>query len=102
MVKCAHKFKDWGVVANIVCYRKYDKEFNIINAKIKRLQLDACAIEQDHALCEQQLEALRCTEGLTHLKGLGPKSACAKWGLCFTDDKDDEEHTCINCCGCQF
>jgi hypothetical protein len=96
MVECAHKFDDWGVAANILCYREYNKEFNIINTKIKQLQLDASAIEQDHALCKQQLKASRCTEGLAHLKGLGPKSICAKWGTHFTDDEDDEECTHIN------
>jgi hypothetical protein len=96
MVKCTCKFKDWGVTMDIVHYHEYDKEFNTINVKFKRLQLDACTIDQDHALCKQQLKVSRCTEGLTHLKGLGPKSAHTKWGLHFTDDKDDEEHTHIN------
>jgi hypothetical protein len=93
MVECACKFEDWGVAVDLICYQEYDEEFNIINAKIKRLQLDACAVEQDHALCEQRLKVPRCAEGLTHLKGLGPKSTCTKWGIHFTDDEDDEECT---------
>jgi hypothetical protein len=35
MVECACKFDDWGVVADILHYREYDKEFNTINVKIK-------------------------------------------------------------------
>jgi hypothetical protein len=53
MVECVCKFKDWGVAADLVCYQEYDKEFNTINAKIKRLQLNACTVEQDCVLCEQ-------------------------------------------------
>jgi hypothetical protein len=102
MVKCACKFEDWGIAVDLICYWEYDEEFNTINTKIKRLQLDVCAIDQDRALCEQQLEASRCAEGLTHLEGLGLKSAHTKWGLYFTDNNDDEEHVCINCSGCQF
>jgi hypothetical protein len=96
MVECAHKFNDWGVAADLLYYYEYNKEFNILNTKIKRLQLDASTIEQDHSLCEQWLKALRCAEGLTHLKGLGPKSACAKWGTCFMDNEDDEDCVRVN------
>jgi hypothetical protein len=81
---------NWGIAADLLCYQEYDKEYQKIHAKIHRLQLDTSTIEQDHALCEQQLKALRCTEGLAHLKGLGPKSTCAKWGTCFTNDKEDD------------
>jgi hypothetical protein len=92
MVECAHKFKDWGVTADLLHYCKYDTELTTTNAKIHQLQLDAATIEQDHAICEQHLKALRCTEGLAHLKGLGPKSTYAKWGTHFTDDKEDNKH----------
>jgi hypothetical protein len=97
MVKCAQKMDNWGVATNLLHYHKYDEEHQKINAKIHRLQLDTSTVEQDHALCEQQLEASRCTEGLTHLKGLGPKSTCAKWGTHFTDNEDKEIHLRTNC-----
>jgi hypothetical protein len=93
---------DWGIAADLLHYREYDKEYQKIHAKIHRLQLDASTIEQDHALCEQHLEVLRCAEGLTHLKGLGPKSACVKWGIHFTNDEDEDECPRINRHGCRF
>jgi hypothetical protein len=34
MLECACKFDDWGVAADLDHYCIYDKEFNIINAKI--------------------------------------------------------------------
>jgi hypothetical protein len=81
---------DWGITTNLLHYHKYDEEYQKIHTKIHRLQLDASAVEQDCALCEQQLKVSRCTEGLAHLKGLGPKSAHVKWGTHFTDDKEDD------------
>jgi hypothetical protein len=50
MVKSAWKMDDWGVAANLLCYQEYDKEYQKINTKIHQLQLDASAVEQDHAL----------------------------------------------------
>jgi hypothetical protein len=91
MVECARRMNDWGVTANLLCFHEYDEEYQKIHAKIHQLQLDLSTIEQDHSLCEQWLKASRCTEGLTHLEGLGPKSAHAKWGTHFTDDEDDAE-----------
>jgi hypothetical protein len=91
MVESAWKMDDWGFTADLLQYQEYDEEYQKINTKIHQLQLDASAVEQDCALCEQRLEASRCAEGLTHLEGLGPKSTCAKWGTHFTDNKDDEE-----------
>jgi hypothetical protein len=87
---------NWGVAADLLQYCEYNEEYQKIHAKIHRLQLDASAVEQDHALCEQRLKVLRCTEGLAHLKGLGPKSAHAKWGTYFTDDEDDKECPRLN------
>jgi hypothetical protein len=78
MVESTCKFEDWGVAVELVCYHKYATELTTINTKICQLQLDATAIEQDCAISKQWLKASRCTEGLTHLKGLGPKSAHAK------------------------
>jgi hypothetical protein len=63
---------DWGIAADLLYYQKYNEEYQKMNTKIHGLQLDASTVEQDHALCEQHLKALRCTEGLAHLKGLGP------------------------------
>jgi hypothetical protein len=100
MVKYMCKMDNWGIVADLLCYQEYDEEYQKIHAKIHRLQLDASTVEQDHALCEQRLEALRCTEGLTHLKGLGPKSTHAKWGTCFMDNEDKEDHPRLNHQGC--
>jgi hypothetical protein len=100
MVKCARRMDDWGVAANLLCYCEYDKEHQKIHAKIHQLQLDLTAIDQDCALCEQWLEASQCAEGLAHLKGLGPKSTCAKWGTHFTNNEEDVEEqpgVCINC-----
>jgi hypothetical protein len=91
MVKCAWKMDNWGVTANLLQYRKYDEEYQKINTKIHQLQLDTSTVEQDHALCKQRLEASRCTEGLTHLEGLGPKSTHAKWGTHFMDDEDEDD-----------
>jgi hypothetical protein len=82
---------DGGVTADLLHYQEYDEEYQKIHARIHRLQLYASTIEQDCALCEQCLEALRCAEGLAHLKGLGPKSTHAKWGTCFTDNEDDNK-----------
>jgi hypothetical protein len=81
---------DWGITADLH-YQEYDKEYQKIHAKIHRLQLDTSTVEQDCALCEQHLGASRCTEGLAHLKGLGPKSTHAKWGTCFMDDEEDND-----------
>jgi hypothetical protein len=53
MVKYMHKMDDWGIAADLLCYCEYNEEYQKINAKIHRLQLDASAVEQDHALCEQ-------------------------------------------------
>jgi hypothetical protein len=90
MVECARRMDNWGITTNILHYHKYDEEYQKIHAKIHQLQLDLSTVEQDCALCEQQLEASWCTEGLTHLKGLGPKSTCAKWGT-HTDDEEDAD-----------
>jgi hypothetical protein len=102
MVECACRFDNWGVTVDLLCYREYDEELTALNTKIHWLQLDTSAIEQDHTLCEQCLEVLRYAEGLAHLEGLGPKSAHAKWGTCFTDDEDDDEWVCVNQCGHWF
>jgi hypothetical protein len=93
--------EDWGVATDILCYHKYDKEYQKIHVKIHWLQLDATTVEQDYALYEQHLKASRCTEGLTHLEGLGPKSAHAKWDTCFTNDKDEDKRPSVrlNHCG---
>jgi hypothetical protein len=91
MVKCARQMEDWGVAADILCYPKYNEEYQKIHTKIHHLQLDLSAIEQDHALCKQQLKASRCAEGLAHLEGLGPKSAHAKWGTHFTNEEEDDK-----------
>jgi hypothetical protein len=82
MVECARRMDDWGVAADILHYCKYNEEYQKIHAKIHWLQLDLSTVEQDHALCKQWLKASRCAEGLTHLKGLGPKSTHVKWGTC--------------------
>jgi hypothetical protein len=91
LVECARCMEDWGIMADLLWYQEYDDKYNIIHTKIHRLQLDLSTIEQDHSLCEQRLEASRCAEGLTHLEGLGPHTAHAKWGTCFTDDKEDAD-----------
>jgi hypothetical protein len=80
---------NWGIAVDLLHYWEYDEEYQKINTRIHRLQLDASAVEQDHVLCEQHLEALRCAEDLTHLEGLGPKSTCIKWSTYFTNDEDD-------------
>jgi hypothetical protein len=90
MVESACKFEDWGIVAELVHYRAHDEEVSSINLKICQLQLDTTAAEQNCVLSKQQLEASWCAKGLAHLKGLGPKSTCVKWGTCFTDNKDDD------------
>jgi hypothetical protein len=65
MVEYTCRMDNWGVATNLLQYQEYDKEYQKTHTKIHRLQLDASAIEQDHALCEQQLEASWCAEGLT-------------------------------------
>jgi hypothetical protein len=89
MVECARRMEDWGITTDILRYWEYDKEHQKIHAKIHHLQLDLTAVNQDCALCEHCIKASHCAEGLTHLEGLGPKSACAKWGTRFTNDEDD-------------
>jgi hypothetical protein len=37
MVKCAHKFDNWGITTNLLHYCEYDNKFNLINAKIRRI-----------------------------------------------------------------
>jgi hypothetical protein len=91
MLEHACWFEDWGIAVELDQFQSYDHKISTINAKICQLQLDITTVEHDCTLCKQWLKALRCTEGLTNLKGLGPKSAYAKWSTHFTDDEDEPE-----------
>jgi hypothetical protein len=82
------------VAAELDRFRAYDQEITTTNAKICQLQQDITAIEHDRGLCEQRLKALRCAEGLANLKGLGPKSTCAKWSTHLTNDEEDDDKYC--------
>jgi hypothetical protein len=95
LLKHARHLEDWGIVVELDRFRAYDQEITTTNAKIHQLQQDVAAIEHDHGLCEQRLKVLWCTEGLANLKGLGPKSACAKWSTHFTDDEEDDNEYCF-------
>jgi hypothetical protein len=92
LLEHAQHFEDWGVTTKLNHFRTYDQEITTTNTKIHQLQQDITMIEHDCTLCEQWLKASQCTEGLANLEGLGPKSACAKWGTHFTDDEDDSKY----------
>jgi len=68
--KAAHQLDDWGVAADIACYRKLDNDLSCINTELKWLEAEAGAVRITKTICEGQLELARAPKQLVHMECL--------------------------------
>jgi len=72
LVSAARKLDNWGVAADITCYREYNDKMADINAHIEQLQAEVDAVRLAKLLCEGRLEAARAPKQLVHMECLVP------------------------------
>jgi len=72
LVNATQKLDNWGIAANITCYREYNNEMADINARIKQLQAEVDLVRLAKLLCEGRLKAARAPKQLAHMECLVP------------------------------
>ena len=73
--KAAHEVNDWGVKADLNCYRALKDALCQSLAEAEKFQADANRYHVAKGLCEAWLEAVCATSSLAHMEGLTPTLA---------------------------
>ena len=68
--KAAHQLDDWGVAADIACYRKLDDDLSCINVELEQLEAEAGAVGIAKTICKGRLELAHAPKQLAHMKCL--------------------------------
>ena len=58
---------NWGLLADIHCYRQYDQDLTYIMQKMELLEAEGQSIYKAHALCEECLIAAQLVDWVKHL-----------------------------------
>jgi len=68
--KAAHRLDDWGIAADITCYRKLDDDLSCINTELEQLKAEAGAVRIAKTICEGRLELACAPKQLAHMECL--------------------------------